>query len=107
MAESLITSTAALSAYRSTQGLSATKGPSDAVETSRGADFAELMAKAASSAVEKAEKAEHVMQAGLQGGYSTQEVVQATLELESTVKMAVTFRDKFISAYQEIMRMPI
>ena len=54
-----------------------------------------------------AREAEAVAQKGLTGEVGTQRVVEATLELESTVKMMVSMRDKVIEAYQEIMRMPI
>ena len=37
----------------------------------------------------------------------TQQVVEATLALESTVKTVVAMRDKFVEAYQEVLRMPI
>jgi flagellar hook-basal body complex protein FliE len=34
-------------------------------------------------------------------------VVEATLELETTLRIAVSMRDKFVQAYQEVLRMPI
>ncbi len=41
------------------------------------------------------------------GEASTQQVVEATIALESTVKIAVSMRDKLVEAYQEVMRMSI
>ena len=46
-------------------------------------------------------------QQGLRGEIGRQEVVEATLALESTVKTVVALRDKFVEAYQEVLRMPI
>ena len=50
---------------------------------------------------------EAVAQAGLRGEADTQQVVEAMLAMESTVKVAVSVRDRFVEAYQEILRMPI
>ncbi len=103
MSEPLISSGAALGAYRSSQSLQ--KAPPSAAEG--GGDFASLLGAASSGALEQARAAEQVMQEGLLGQQSTQAVVEATLELESTVKIAVSVRDKLVEAYQEIMRMPV
>jgi flagellar hook-basal body complex protein FliE len=44
---------------------------------------------------------------GLTGEASIQQVVEATMDMESTVRVSVAVRDKIVEAYQEIMRMPI
>ena len=54
-----------------------------------------------------ATSAEILAQAGLRGEADTQQVVEAMLAMESTVKVAVSVRDRFVEAYQEILRMPI
>ena len=46
-------------------------------------------------------------QAGMTGQLDTQSVVEATVALEATVKVAVSMRDKFVEAYKEVLRMPI
>ncbi|ETX16295.1 flagellar biosynthesis protein [Roseivivax halodurans JCM 10272] len=101
MAEPLISSSAALGAYRNSQSLE------KAAPEPGGGDFAKLLGEATSSGLSQARAAETVMQEGLSGQQSTQAVVEATLQLESTVKMAVSIRDKLVEAYQEIMRMPV
>ncbi|ETX28917.1 flagellar hook-basal body complex protein FliE [Roseivivax isoporae] len=106
MTESLVSSNAALGAYRLSQGLRTEPGAAPATGPA-GADFADMLAEAGANAVERARSAEAVMTEGLAGGHSTQDVVQATLSLESTVKVTVAIRDKLVEAYQEIMRMPI
>jgi flagellar hook-basal body complex protein FliE len=106
MSDTIYSAKAALGAYRSLQNMpSAPSAPGtpDAPQ----ADFAEILAGAGKGAIEKAQAAEAVMTEGLAGGHTTQEVVQATLELEQTVQLAVSVRDKLVEAYQDIMRMPI
>ena len=101
MTEPLISSTAALGAYRTGQSVKA-------AEVSKGGgDFAALVRDASSTAFSEARAAESVVQAGVTGDQSTQAAVEAMLELESTVKVAVSIRDKLVEAYQEIMRMPV
>lgn len=69
--------------------------------------FPELVGKAVKSAVETVRQGEQAASAGLQGKASAQEVVQATMSAELTVQAAVAVRDKLVSAYLDIMRMPI
>jgi len=45
--------------------------------------------------------------AGLTGEAGLQQVVEATMAMESTVKMSVAVRDKLVEAYQEVMRMQL
>ena len=47
------------------------------------------------------------MQRGLVGEADTQAVIEATLAMESTLKVAVSVRDKLVEAYRDIMQMPI
>lgn len=52
-------------------------------------------------------EAESVAQKGVVGLASTQEVVEAVTAAELALEKIVAVRDRVISAYQEIMRMPI
>lgn len=69
--------------------------------------FAEALRNAAADAVETVRDADVTARQGLRGQSDTQSVVEATIALESTVKIAVSMRDKFVQAYQEVLRMPI
>ena len=91
----------ARSAYRSSQTLPAQPG------TEAGKDFTEMLAEASRGALETVRTGEATAAAGLRGEVGTQEVVEAVLAMESTVKVAVSLRDRFVQAYQEILRMPI
>lgn len=109
MTDSTVFSTTAIrGAYRSSQELSTERADAaTGAEENGGASFSDLLRDASASALQEAREADAVVQAGLQGEVNTQQVVEAALELESTVKLAVSVRDKFVAAYQEVMRMPI
>lgn len=92
-------------AYRNAQGLSGQTFPSTprTAETS----FADMVRSAAQDAVTAIREGDMNAQRGLTGEIGRQQVVEATLALESTVKTVVAMRDKFVEAYQEVLRMPI
>ena len=105
---SLISTAAVRGAYRTSQSLTGQKGQDIAEEAGASANsFTNMVQKASESALETVRGGEAVAQAGLRGEADTQQVVEAMLAMESTVKVAVTVRDRFVEAYQEILRMPI
>ena len=61
----------------------------------------------AQQAVETVRTGDQVASAGLAGQADMQAVVEATMAMDSTVRVSVALRDKMVEAYQEIMRMPI
>lgn len=67
------------------------------------------MLKQAMSEVVNTSKAGETQMAAITGGTGGNivDVVTAVAEAESTLQTVVTVRDKVITAYQEIMRMPI
>lgn len=83
-------------------------GPAEGTTTTpaRGS-FPEIIGNAVKSAIANVKQGEQVAAAGLQGKASAQEVVQATLSAELTVQSVVAVRDKLVTAYLDIMRMPI
>jgi flagellar hook-basal body complex protein FliE len=86
------------------------QGPADEAalaEAPKSGDFSQLISNAASNAVETVRTGDRMAIAGLNGQASLQQVVQATMAMESTVQVSVALRDKLVEAYQEIMRMPI
>lgn len=108
MTDTTVFSTSAIrGAYRSSQELSAEHSDAAGAGETGAASFSQMLQQASADALHEARQADAVMQAGLQGEVNTQQVVEAALELESTVKLAVSVRDKFVSAYQEVMRMQI
>ncbi len=69
--------------------------------------FSDLVAKNASQAVETVRQGDATALAGLTGQAGIQQVVEATMAMESTVQVSVALRDKLVEAYQEVIRMPI
>ena len=109
MADNLtvFSSNAIRGAYRSSRELEV-EGPAATGGAGAGkVSFAEMVRDAATDAAETIRQADVVAQAGLAGDTGTQQVVEATIAMESTVKIAVSMRDKLVAAYQEVLRMPI
>ncbi len=69
--------------------------------------FAQMIEKGATEAVQTVREGDAMALAGLSGQAGIQQVVEATMALESTVRVSVALRDKLVEAYQEVMRMPI
>lgn len=106
----LSAASAATRAYRS--GSSVPGGPAPLQPRTPAApepdtSFSDMVTQAAQSAVDTVRKADAVGQAGMMGKTDPQAVVEATLAMESTLKTVVSVRDKLVSAYQEVLRMPI
>lgn len=69
--------------------------------------FSDMVSEATQSAVATVRKGDAMGQAGMMGKADPQAVVEATLAMEGTLKTVVSVRDKLVSAYQEVLRMPI
>lgn len=72
-----------------------------------GQSFADMIGQATANAVHTVREADATIQAGLQGKVGTQQIVEATMAMENTVKMTVAVRNKLVDAYQQIMQMQI
>ncbi|WP_109468035.1 flagellar hook-basal body complex protein FliE [Albibacillus kandeliae] len=105
---STVFSTSAVSgAYRSSQSIQPAPGLAEDAAQAPGQTFADMIRDAAGDAVQTMRESDVIAQSGMAGEASTQQVVEATIALESTVKIAVSMRDKLVEAYQEVMRMSI
>ena len=71
------------------------------------AEFENFVGNAVSSTVGTLRQAESVSAAGVAGKASAQQVAEGVMAAEVTLQAAVAIRDKMVSAYQEIMRMPV
>lgn len=100
-----VSTTAALRAYRLGNELPVAREPM--APAAKGPSFAELLEKTATNAIETIHNGDRMAVAGLRGEVSTQEVVEATMAMETTMKTVVAVRDKVVSAYQEILRMTV
>jgi flagellar hook-basal body complex protein FliE len=72
-----------------------------------GADFSKMLAESVQSVVETGNKSDQISMDMLAGKADVVDMVTAIAETELAVESMVTVRDRVISAYEEIMRMPI
>ncbi len=79
----------------------------EARDTTAPGQFAEMMQQVAENAIEAGEQAERMSAAAIQDKAELTEVVTAITNAEVTLQTVVAVRDRIISAYQQIMRMPI
>jgi flagellar hook-basal body complex protein FliE len=97
--------TSALNAYKAAAQAATGGGGMDARPT--GKSFADVLGDLASSAKDEGVKAEKLGAAALLGKADYAEVVTAVANADVALQTVVTVRDKIISAYQDILKMPI
>ncbi|MHC5652885.1 flagellar hook-basal body complex protein FliE [Stappia sp.] len=98
----------AANAYRITSALSGANQDTQAKATSMGApDFAGMVKSAVENVVDQGKKSDQQAMALAEGKANVVDVVTAVAETEVAMETLVSVRDRVISAYQEIMRMPI
>ena len=106
----MITALAAAKAYAAAQKTAGVGEPmpslSGAAAPAAGG-FGDLVKSAISDAVSASKHAEHQMAAQVAGKAELVDVVTAISAAESSLETVMAVRDQVISAYQEIMRMPI
>jgi flagellar hook-basal body complex protein FliE len=103
MADATTSLTPALARYARAADL-AREGQGAAVPA---ASFGALLEKVLADAVEAGHESERVATAALVGQANLQDVVAAVHAAEVTLQTVVAVRDRMISAYQDILRMPI
>ena len=72
-----------------------------------GPSFADLIKQGVTDTVQAVHKSEEMSKAGLSGKADVREVVAAVNNAELTLQTVTAVRDKVVSAYNEILRMPI
>lgn len=78
------------------------------VETApTGNAFADFMNSVGTNFADSLKTAETKSMDGILGKASTREVVDAVMSADQTLQTAMAFRDKIVSAYLEIVKMPI
>lgn len=111
----MITPLAAAQAYASAQKGIGVGGPGDAggmpslSGPAAGAQggFGAILKSAMTDAMAASKHAEHQMAAQVAGRTELVDVVTAISAAEASLETVIAVRDQVISAYQEIMRMPI
>ena len=95
----------AAAAYRA--NVAAPSAAATAVGGGATASFGEALSRAVQDAVTTSREAEAASARGLTGQGSVTDLVVAVGRAELTLQTAVAVRDRVVSAYQEVMRMPI
>ncbi|MEM9635195.1 MAG: flagellar hook-basal body complex protein FliE [Pseudomonadota bacterium] len=72
-----------------------------------GVDFGQMVQEAVETVVDKGRAADDKAIGMIEGKTGVVDVVTAVAETEVALETMVTVRDRVISAYEEIMRMPI
>ena len=101
----MMTALAAAKAY-ATAGSTATLGGA-APAAGGGQDFGDLLKSVMTDAMQASKTAESQIAAQVSGKAELVDVVTAISSAETSLETVMAVRDQVISAYQEIMRMPI
>ena len=80
---------------------------SDSVKIGDGGAFSNLLGDALSSSISTIKNSESVIQTSLVDNVSLEELAMAVSSAETSLKTVVAVRDRIISAYQDIIKMPI
>lgn len=75
--------------------------------TQEGPSFSDLIEQAAGETLQSLRAGEATTRDAVLGKVGPQEMVEAVMSMETSLRMTVAIRDKCVEAYQEIMRMPI
>lgn len=78
-----------------------------ATAPSVGGNFADLLAQNVQGVVDQGKAADQMAMDMVSGKANVVDMVTALSETEMAIESMVTIRDRVISAYEEIMRMPI
>jgi flagellar hook-basal body complex protein FliE len=104
----MMTALAAAKAYASTQkSLGVETGGSAGPAAAAGGGFGDILKAAMSDAVSASRHAETQMAAQVQGKAELVDVVTAISAAEASLETVMAVRDQVISAYKEILQMPI
>ncbi len=96
----------ALSAYNKIGNLSGTFNTKETDETG-GPNFTQMVEEALGKTVEKLKVAEIKAAGSVTGEVSTEDLAIAVANAELSLKAAISIRDKLVTAFQDIIRMPI
>ncbi|HUK08651.1 MAG TPA: flagellar hook-basal body complex protein FliE [Stellaceae bacterium] len=99
--------TTALNAYASAGRALASPGLNPRDGTAEGDGFGDLLRQATGAAVDSLKQGEQASLSGVAGKSSITDVATALANAETTLQTVVAVRDRVISAYQDIIKMPM
>ena len=103
----MMTALTAAKAYATAQKAAALDPGAGAEAMSPGGGFGDILKSAMSDVMKSSRNAETQMANQVQGKAQLVDVVTAVSSAEQSLETVMAIRDQVISAYQEIMRMPI
>ncbi len=103
----MATPSVAANAYASLAKLTDPSGLTKGSEGSSGPNFGQLVKEAVGALTQASRNSDAQTQSMAAGKANIVDVVTAVAETEVAIDTLVSVRDKVISAYEEIMRMPI
>jgi len=103
----MMTALAAAKAYATAQKAMAVDPGAGAEAMSPGGGFGDILKNAMADVMKSSKNAETQMVNQVQGKAQLVDVVTAVSSAEQSLETVMAIRDQVISAYQEIMRMPI
>jgi len=103
----MITALAAAKAYASQGAMGVGSIGSIGGSETKGMDFGDMLKSAMEGATKASKVAEHKIADQVAGKAELVDVVTAISSAEASLETVMAVRDQVISAYQEIMRMPI
>jgi flagellar hook-basal body complex protein FliE len=103
----MITALAAAKAYASQSSMGVGSIGSIGGSEKKGADFGDMLKSAMTDAARASKVAEHKIADQVAGKAELVDVVTAISSAQASMETVMSVRDQVISAYQEIMRMPI
>ncbi len=98
---------AALNAYANAASRVVQPGADDANSGESGLNFGAVLEQAARGAIGSLKASEQMSAKAVVGKADLNDVVTAVTNAEITLQTVTAVRDKVVSAYQEILRMPI
>jgi flagellar hook-basal body complex protein FliE len=93
--------------YSAVQNQGAAAMPAASPTANEGPGFAELVKSAVNDAISSSKHAETQMVAQAQGKAELVDVVTAISSAQTSLQTVMAVRDQVISAYQQVMQMPI
>ena len=103
----ITTINSAIQAYNNAAKSFGTAGVGDTDAASSGPNFASMLKDGVQNAVNAGKKSEEMSKQAISGKADIREVVAAVNNAELTLQTVVAVRDKVISAYNDILKMPI
>lgn len=104
MVDKIIDPNIAARAYTNTSSIPTRNIPS---QNTGGISFQQFMEDSIADSIDTMKTGEKMQARAVTGEADMTEVVQAVTDSELTLQTIVSIRDRMVSAYQEIMRMPI